>query len=143
MSEIVWALNSQNDTLEGLIAYIRAYVMKYFEEIQLNCKVSLPENVPSINLSGEQRRNIFLCVKESLHNIVKHSGATQVEINFLLNGSFRIEIHDNGNGIDLDHIKQFGNGLKNMQSRMDTIGGSFSVKNDQGTTCTFTVPLLQ
>jgi signal transduction histidine kinase len=143
MSEIVWALNSQNDTLESLIAYIRAYAMKYFDEIQLDCKVSMPEKIPSVNLSGEQRRNIFLCVKESLHNIVKHSGATQIEIRFLLNGNFKIEIHDNGQGIDLDHLRQFGNGLKNMQSRMEIIGGSFAMKNEQGTTCAFTVPLLQ
>jgi signal transduction histidine kinase len=143
MSEIVWALNSQNDTLESLIAYIRAYAMKYSEEIQLDCKVSMPEKIPLANLSGEQRRNIFLCVKESLHNIVKHAGATHIEINFLLNTNFRIEIHDNGKGIDLNSLRQFGNGLKNMQSRMKTIGGSFGVKNEQGTTCTFTVPLLQ
>jgi signal transduction histidine kinase len=36
---------------------------------------------PSIFVSGEFRRNIYLTIKEALHNIVKHASATHVIVN--------------------------------------------------------------
>ena len=81
MSQIIWALNPKNDTLEVLIAYIRRFANEYLEPTSIHYTFELPESLPDIPLSVEVRRNIYLVVREALHNVVKHSGATEVVIN--------------------------------------------------------------
>ena len=82
MNEIIWAMNEKNDTLEDLLYYTRSYAVEYCEENNLQCETHLPENIPSVIVSGEIRRNIFLTVKESLHNSVKHAAANKIRIDF-------------------------------------------------------------
>jgi signal transduction histidine kinase len=141
MNAIIWSMNSGNDTLDNLVSYIRAYATEYFENTPVNCKVITPAHVPNIELSGDKRRNIFLCVKETLNNALKHSGASEIVISFSMNGDLLIEISDNGTGIDLQKLRQFGNGLKNISRRMESIGGSFSIKNENGTLTKLQLPL--
>jgi signal transduction histidine kinase len=65
--------------------------------------------------------------KEILHNIVKHSGATAVNINFRMEGSFIIvSIRDNGRGIEIDSFEN-GMGLKNLQKRAVIIGADLEI----------------
>src|ERR1700751_3050749 len=80
MNEIIWAMNEKNDSLEDLIIYTRSYVVQYCDENGLECRAELPDYIPSRLVSGEIRRNVFLTVKECLHNIVKHAKAKKVEM---------------------------------------------------------------
>src|SRR5204863_3865207 len=77
MGEIVWAMNSKNDTLENLVGYLNTYAHDYFENTAVLHRTDLPEVIPARAVSGIMRRNIFLVVKESLNNISKHAGATE------------------------------------------------------------------
>ena len=62
-------------------------------------------------VSGEFRRNVYLTVKEALHNIVKHSGASKVDIRVEAGKQLFISIHDNGKGFDEKNIRPFSNGI--------------------------------
>jgi len=87
-------------------------------------------------MSSELRRNLFLTVKEALHNVVKHAGASKVHTELGFSGHvLRMAIADNGKGFDEKKIKSWGNGLTNMRKRMDESGGSFDVitGNSHGT----------
>ena len=141
MNAIIWSMNSKNDSLGNLISYIRAYSTEYLEGTSVNCNVSIPREIPEKELTGDKRRNIFLCVKETLNNMLKHSGATELAIDILADGILTIRIHDNGRGIDLQKIRQFGNGLQNIKRRMESIGGDFEIKNNNGTETILTLPL--
>jgi signal transduction histidine kinase len=141
MNAIIWSMNSKNDSLGNLIAYIRTYSLEYLEGTSVDCKVSIPNDIPEKELSGDKRRNIFLCVKETLNNMLKHSKATALTIDIATNDALEIKIHDNGKGIDLLQLRQFGNGLQNIQRRMKIIGGDFEIKNNNGTETLLTLPL--
>jgi signal transduction histidine kinase len=137
MNAIIWTMSSSNDSLENLIAYIRSYSLEYFENTGIDCRFTIPEEVPAVEVTGEKRRNIFLTVKETLNNILKHAEATKVHIEFRPREDLLIlMIHDNGKGIDLDNIRVFGNGLKNMKKRMESIGCNFNIENNSGTLVT-------
>jgi signal transduction histidine kinase len=136
MSQIIWALNPKNNTLEGLVAYLRRFVNEYLEPTTINCSFDLPEPSPVRALSVEVRRNIYLVVREALHNVVKHSGATEVLISMKVNEhGFRITVKDDGNGFDPDKMEFPGNGLVNMRKRMKDIGGKLLIrsKTEEGT----------
>jgi signal transduction histidine kinase len=130
MSTIIWVLNSQNDTLESLINYLRRYAFEYLQETHnLNLTFPLPELPPSVStqkLSGETRRELFLAFKETLHNIIKHANSKHVDIVILLkDNELSIRIDDNGQGFVTENL--VGNGLKNMAQRMTKLGGTFDI----------------
>jgi len=141
MNAIIWSMNSKNDSLGNLISYIRAYAIEYLEGTSVKCKVNIPDYIPEKELSGDKRRNIFLCVKETLNNMLKHSRATELTVDINVNSELEIKIHDNGVGIDLQNIRQFGNGLQNIDRRMKMIGGGFEIINNGGTLSVLELPL--
>ena len=141
MGEIVWALNEKNDSLSDLLSYTRAYAMEYLSQNGINCKAETPDNLPSVFVSGEFRRNVFLTIKEALHNIVKHSQATEVGLIIRFNHHLSIQLKDNGIGFDKNNTRPFSNGLTNMQSRINEIGGKIEIVNQQGTTVNLSIPL--
>jgi signal transduction histidine kinase len=130
MNAIIWSMSNSNDSLSNMIAYIRSYALEYFEDTGVTCKIDIPENLPNIQVIGTIRRNVFLVVKEALNNILKHSKATEVSITLVrVDDSLTLYIQDNGAGIDMEKLRQFGNGLKNMKKRMTDIGGDFNIEN--------------
>jgi signal transduction histidine kinase len=141
MNAIIWSMNSKNDSLGNLISYIRAYATEYLEGTPVKCTVNVPDIIPEQELSGDKRRNIFLCVKETLNNMLKHSRANTLTIDIIANGMLKIKIHDDGIGIDMQNIRQFGNGLQNINRRMKSIGGDFKIENNNGTESVLTLPL--
>ena len=141
MGEIVWALNEKNDTLSDLLSYTRAYAAEYLAQNGIKSSIEIPDNIPPNFVSGEFRRNIFLTIKEALHNIVKHSQASAVQLSVSTNHRLSISIKDNGVGIDKNKSRQFSNGLTNMRSRIQEMNGRLEIKNENGTMVNIQVPL--
>ncbi|SFD50262.1 Signal transduction histidine kinase [Chitinophaga sp. CF118] len=142
MSEIIWAMNSSNDSLENLIAYMRSFAADFLEHANIRHQFFIPESIPNIKLSGGTRRNIYLAVKESLHNVVKHSKATEVVIRIEMQQNMTILLKDNGKGFDQEKVRLFGNGLKNIQKRMESVGGHAEITSDNGTIVLLDIPLI-
>nr|WP_317043919.1 ATP-binding protein [Niastella yeongjuensis] len=142
MNTIIWTMKSSNDTLESLIAYIRAHAIEYFDSTPIECRVQLPVLIPQAEVSGEKRRNIFLSIKEALNNAMKHSQASQIHIIISTNDNLlMIKICDNGIGIDANKLRRFGNGLSNMRRRMESIEGSFKIESEKNCILTFEAPI--
>jgi signal transduction histidine kinase/ligand-binding sensor domain-containing protein len=142
MGEIVWALNEKNDSLNDLLSYTRAYAVDYLSQNGIKCTVQIPEHYEDAGfVSGEFRRNVYLSVKEALHNIVKHSQAANVNIEVRINDRLIISIRDDGTGFDEKNIRPFSNGFTSMKKRMEVMGGHCSISGTKGTTVKLEVPL--
>ncbi len=141
MNGIIWSMNPGNDTLSSTLAYIRSNASEYLANLNMDYTISIPPDIPEVQISGVKRRNIFLVVKESLNNILKHAHATKVNIVVTYNHSLEIKITDNGKGMDKEKLNEFGNGLKNMQRRMENIGGTFAIVSENGTTVILRLPM--
>ena len=142
MNEIIWTLNSRNDTLPNLIAYLRHQIVEFFEPLPMKLRLTVPDRIPEVTISGKVRRNITLSVKEALHNIVKHSGAAEVDITFTIGEFFTISVKDDGIGFNPDDTHILSNGIRNMKERLDIIGGSCQIINDEGTLIILSIPLV-
>ncbi len=141
MGEIVWALNEKNDSLSDLLSYTRSYAAEYLAQNGIGCTVDLPEYLSSAFVSGEFRRNVFLAVKEILHNVVKHSQANHVNIEMNIDDGLLLRIRDDGIGFDRANIQPFRNGLHNIEKRMKDIGGAAEILTVKGTAVTLKIPL--
>lgn len=141
MNTIIWSLNTENDSLHNFAEYVRQYGVSFFENSNIKFSYHTPADLPEkTQLSGGQRKNLFLITKESFHNILKHSGATEAEVRIILEqNKLLLVIKDNGKG--LQNNNSFGNGLKNMQKRMNEIKGSFDIHSDNGTVITVSLQL--
>jgi ligand-binding sensor domain-containing protein len=143
MGEIVWALNEKNDSLHDLLAYTRRFAVDYLMQCGIECTVET--KVASSGdrfVSGEFRRNVYLTVKEALHNIVKHSAARRVWIGILADKDLAITITDNGIGFGHSNgTRRSGNGLGNMHGRIQAIGGRLTILASEGTIIQMKIPL--
>ena len=145
MKEIVWALSPGNDRLDSLLLFIRQYFVQLFEPLDYNINIIFPADIPEMDLDSEVRRNIFLCVKEALNNIIKHAHATQAELRLeIKNNKLSILIKDNGRGMPQTAAiaQTTGNGLKNICRRMNEIKGRSVFFNDNGTIVLLEINLL-
>jgi signal transduction histidine kinase len=96
-----------------------------------------------VQLGANMRRELFLIFKESVNNMVKHSGCTQAEIEFKIEGDhLSLMLHDNGQGFDVSRESE-GHGLLSMRERTKGLGGEFAIVsgNGGGTTVTLEVPI--
>jgi ligand-binding sensor domain-containing protein/two-component sensor histidine kinase len=117
MSDIVWAINPDNDSFENIILRMRSLAFNLLRAKNIEFTFRADEKLNHIKLSMETRRNFFLIFKESLNNLVKYSEATLVSIQLFSEDSLvKLIIRDNGNGFD-PLLPANGNGLNSMRHR--------------------------
>ncbi|MEZ4755601.1 MAG: tetratricopeptide repeat protein [Flavobacteriales bacterium] len=124
MRQIIWTMGQDQSTLEDWVVYATSYARSYCAENDLAILVHTDPSWPAVQLSVEQRRNLFLVVKEALHNVVKHAHATTVKLTVHVGDTLEVMLEDDGTGLPSDAQQGLGNGLRNMHRRMQEIGGS-------------------
>jgi signal transduction histidine kinase/ligand-binding sensor domain-containing protein len=139
--EIIWMVSTRNDSLLNLLTFLRDHALDFFEKTSITCEIRLPDAIPDQPVPGEHRRAVLLAFKEALNNIVKHAGASAVQIKFTANRSLSIRIADNGRGFDPAAAIGKGNGLLNLRHRMEEVGGSCGFGNEGGAVVVLEVPL--
>lgn len=129
MRDLIWALNPENATLANLVTRMREYTTDFIDDYAIDIAYSIPENIPQITVANEIHRGLFLVVKETINNITKHSKATKIDFKIAISElDFTLTIEDNG--IGFQNRASSGNGLRNMQSRIERIGGLLSINSD-------------
>lgn len=143
LQDIVWVLNPRNDSLESLCLYIKKFAEGFFENTPVKLAVAFPPVMPAGTLTEEKRRSLFLAVKESCNNALKHASCGNVRILINKEDVLTIMVADDGNGFNKDGVSRFANGLQNMQARMAQAGGGYQITSiiGKGTEVMITMPL--
>jgi len=92
---------------------------------------------------GDEERLVYRLVQESLTNVVKHAGASRVEVGVRQEGGkIEIGVRDDGEGFEPEASTP-GRGLLGMRERIELLGGRIAVTStpDGGTEISATVPL--
>jgi signal transduction histidine kinase len=153
MSDIVWAVNPQRDHLSDLTYRMRRFAEDLLDakDIDFTVRSSLEEK--DMHLGADLRREIYLIFKECVNNLAKHSGCSNAELSFSINGPWLVvAIADDGRGFKVEEpltngrgAGMGGQGLASMQRRAKALGGSLNINSEpgRGTTVTLRVPLNQ
>ena len=124
------AVQAIDDMLNLNLPYANIkYSFDYF-----NIDERLPENIELL---------LFRVAQELVNNIVKHSGASEVNFQlFTANQNVVMIVEDNGVGIAANYKKN-GIGIQNINSRVESMNGivSFESGYKQGTLVTLKVPI--
>lgn len=137
MREMLWSLNSGNDTLGSFIDYAIQYTGNFLKKTKIKLWLESEDIISETPISTELRRNMFLCLKEAVNNAYKHSHANKLNLSFSQEGNvFTMKISDDGDGIPEGHPE--GNGLRNMKRRMEEQKGEcYILKDGPGTQIVF------
>ncbi|MCB9209262.1 MAG: hypothetical protein H6609_07750 [Ignavibacteriales bacterium] len=139
MSDIVWLVNPQRDSLYDLILRLQDTYSDLLSDTEISFRSENLKSLEKVSLTMEHRQHLFLIFKEAINNSITHSKCSEIILNANVNGRTLIMIlKDNGIGLDTSQ-ENLGNGLKNMQSRAKKIGGKLSINSDvgKGTTVTY------
>ena len=132
ISDIVWAVNPENDKLGNLVVRMREYLAQTLEPKNIHIEMKIDEQLLNRHIAMNRRRDFLLMFKEVINNIAKHSQADHVIIRLEQHQQLlKLFISDNGNGFDTT-IKSSSNGLKNLLSRAKSINGTFEINSILG-----------
>jgi len=147
MSDIVWAIDPEQDRLGDLTHRMRRFASDLFSLNGSQVRLDLPGEDRNPHIGADVRRQVFLVFKESLHNAARHSGCTEVDLKLSVTGGWlELSIADNGRGFDLQHTGQrHGHGLISMRRRSEHLGGDLAVDSapGRGTTIRLRAPLVR
>jgi signal transduction histidine kinase len=143
LDEVVWMMNSRNESLSSLASYVAAYTEEFLSKTDIVCRIEVPKSYPEKAVSADVRNNVFSSVKEAINNLVRHGRPGKVLLKIsLLDDKFEIRIQDDGCGFDPLNAEQ-GNGLANLQLRMQKVGGTCEIQSSTlgGTTVILQLPV--
>lgn len=131
MRDIVWLLERQQDSIGDLVQRMRETASRLLREIDftLDCDSTRTATKLSLNV----KRHLFLFFKESIHNILKHSQATQVSIRLWdQTDKLALEISDNGVGIPMT-VEARPAAVNKLEDRARVLGGLLQITSSKGT----------
>lgn len=132
-------------TLEnfGLISAIKECIIPLTQTSSIKTNIQVPEELPPLPM--EISLGILRVFQELVQNTIKHANATQIDAQIVYNSSIiSLEYEDNGKGFHLDDIDMYGIGIKNMQSRIQALHGTFSIdsKTKKGFRAYLEIPIV-
>ena len=132
--DIIWALDPKKETLNDLLIRLEDAVLPICRAkgIRFHFRRPVPPELPATNLSPAVRQHLWLLLKESINNAIKHSGCT--ELNVVVErsaGHIHIEVTDNGAGFAAGSPTK-GKGLGTMRMLAKQLGGTLELISTPG-----------
>ena len=131
VKDIIWVLDDKRDTLDHLLARINQFAKPICEAngISYNQQSGGNENY---KLGKEEKRNLYMIIKESINNSIKYAECTVIEL-LIKNsgGKLSISISDDGKGFDKSETTS-GYGLRNIKHRAGEIGYNAEINSSPG-----------
>ena len=132
MSDIVWAVNPGNDSMNSVIERMNEFANSILESRNISLDFDSAASVSSVRLSMTQRKNLYLFFKEAINNTAKYSNATIVNV-FLSKRDqlITMTIRDDGQGFTPDRIVA-GNGMASFRRRATELNGTADINSVPG-----------
>jgi signal transduction histidine kinase len=139
MRVLLLELRPHTITSMGLHALVTQLVRPIHARRGLDVQVSIPEKLV---LPAAVQIGLYRIVQEALNNIEKHALASQVQVSLISeNDCTMLRIADNGQGFDVDNVREGSMGLGIMSERAQSLGGALSLASMPGEGTTIVVTL--
>jgi PAS domain S-box-containing protein len=129
----------------GLVAALEWQLKDFEKRTGVRCEFF--PSVEDISLDADLSTAVFRIFQETLTNVARHSGATEVHVRLSVDAdSSTLEVEDNGKGIKEKNILSSKSlGLLGMRERAQMFGGRITVKGTpgRGTKVTVEIPSVE
>jgi len=100
--------------------------------------VSSTTQADTAGLSAAEETVLALALREAVTNIVRHACATNCRLSLITqDGRRKLHVEDDGQHT----LTREGNGLRGMRERVESLGGTLSLRRDHGTHLLIELPL--
>jgi signal transduction histidine kinase len=142
MREISFDLMPTSLIRKGLPAALNEFI----EYCNRSNELSIRFKYEDVKLSEQQAINLYRIIQEIIHNTIKHAKASEIIIELRRDkDTIVLATRDNGIGFNYDNKSKenSGQGLRNLLSRTEIIGGKmfFESGKGKGTTYIFEIPI--
>jgi len=144
LDEIVWAMNPRHDSLGSLVSYFCLYAERFLALANIAWRLEDKPGFSDHMVDSRHRHQLFLAFKEALTNVVRHSGASEVRLSIQVQDNLvRLTVADNGRGFSPELHTEEMDGVNNMRTRIEKLGGRFEItgQTGSGTVLRFYMPL--
>jgi signal transduction histidine kinase/ligand-binding sensor domain-containing protein len=131
MSDIVWAISPEHDTLKDLVGRMRHHAEELFEGSDVELTLDVPDDAESMPVGIHIRPDFYLIFKEAVNNAARHSRCRRIAIGLRVTDS-RLSFEVADDGIGFDGIPDRGNGLTSLRRRADRLGAVLEVVSGVG-----------
>jgi signal transduction histidine kinase len=134
LRDTIWAMNDHEISIEELESRALNFIEKGKNtQEQIDFKFYVNPVVKDLKLSSLVGVNCYRTLQEAIHNAIKYAQASEINIRIepIEDDQIQISIDDNGVGFEINAVEK-GNGLRNMQKRIESIGGIFSIHSQTG-----------
>lgn len=142
--DIIWTTRPMNDSLESITNKMKIFASEMLDPKHIRYDFSVADELNGYKLPSHQQYNFYLIFKEAINNVAKYAHASHVWIEiFTQNQQLRLRIKDDGVGFDKEVGQVSGNGLFNMEKRVEELDGTLKLQTapNQGTTIDLALPL--
>lgn len=130
MRDIVWLLERRQDTIGDFVQRMRDTASRLLRDIDytLTCR----SNRTAAKMTLDAKRHLFLFYKEALHNLVKHSGASEVTVRvYDRRDCLVMEVADNGVGLPRDKDARPA-AVRKLTDRAAVLDGELEIESTPG-----------
>ncbi len=138
LADGIWAVDPRRDDLRSLGERLRLAAAELLEPAGISWRVEVPEGAERVGMHPDQRRNVYLLLKEAMANAARHSHAHSATLVVTsAHGDLGLELRDDGLGFDAGTVGRGarlvgGRGLRNMEERARALGGTLRVESAPG-----------
>lgn len=139
--DIVWLLRPGGDHRIATVEHLRETCSIMLETH--DWKFTANDPAWACEMSDDANRNLFLYLREALHNILRHAEAAKVQIQVeVAGGQFHLTIADDGRGIDPERLARPAT-FRALRKRAEALQASFAAKSEpgHGTELVLVIPL--
>jgi len=137
--EIIWSLSKEGNILKDILMTIRQTGYEQCSNTEIEFEfIGLESINPHTTLPAGYSRNLVMIFKELMSNTLRHAHATKISIECQMEDAEKVSIRYSDNGIGYEaNSNPDGNGLKNINHRVQKINGSLSIQTsrDNGIKC--------
>jgi ligand-binding sensor domain-containing protein/signal transduction histidine kinase len=150
LGDVVWSIDPRRDDLYNLITRVRQFASRLLEAKGIAWYFQVPSEPEKVKLAPEERRHLFLILKEAINNIARHAHCTSASLKITA-ADHRLEIRVEDNGCGFIPLPPAGackdgsqgNGLNNMRLRAAQLNAQISLESapNRGTKLKLSMPL--
>ncbi len=139
MKDMVSQANSLSNDINSTVITATTEMETRFENASIKVLLEADKTLDEIPVPPQTCYHLSRILREITTNILKHAKASEVFIRYQFSDVLTFEIRDNGVGMNIN--TQSGNGLRNIQFRLQSINGSMQIHSEAGVSISLTIPL--
>ncbi len=132
LRDTIWAMNSAEFSFVDFKSRLTNFISKAKfakEDVQFQFEIS--EQSKQLHFSSSTGIHLYRVIQEAVNNSIKYANASEIKVDITVqNKKLIIQIQDNGCGFNMNEVMN-GNGLYNMQKRMEEINGEFNLTSSE------------